>query len=292
MVTTLMLLVLMGSLGTLLYFQVQNVSHNFPQWLDWVEKSFHNYFISLKEQINEVPDTVTDNVKGHIDSLGEKIGNWVYIMMTTLFANVSSITEIITKAVLGYILSIFLAFEWPKLQTTAARTIPESIKKFSVSVFGDTVKGIGSFIKAQLILIFCAFGIVWISLSVVGIKNALLIAVISGILDVMPLLGISTLFVPWLSYLYLTGQTGIAIKLTILYVILLAFRHIMEPRITGDSLGISPFIMLAGMLISVSVLGVVGIILAPVILVIIKSLWTKGYFRIWLCKGTREEGTL
>ncbi|WP_456364045.1 sporulation integral membrane protein YtvI [Priestia aryabhattai] len=286
-VITLIVIGLFASLGTLIFFQAQNVGHNLPQWITGIENTFHEYVKSLKSQMNEVPHSVTENAKEQLNTVSGKVGEWSYNFITALFTNVSLFTKVVTQIVIGYVLSIFLAFEWPKLQSFLSRTVSGDIKKFTTSVFGDTVKGIGSFIKAQLILVTFTFIIISIALLIFRVENALLIAFISGIFDVLPLLGVSTVFIPWIVYLFIIGKTSLAIKLTVLWVIVMAFRQVMEPRLTGNSLGISPFLMLAGMVVCVAVLGFIGIILAPVILVIIKSLWEKEYFHLWILKGSQ-----
>jgi len=283
-VISLIIVGLVGSLGTLLVFQAQNVAHNLPRWATGIEGSIHSYINTLKSQMNQVPDSVTENAKQQLSSVGGKVGEWTYGLVTALFTNVSLITKVLTQIVIGYVLSIFLAFEWPRIQKFLSKSVPNDIKKFTTSVFGDTAKGIGSFIKAQLVLLTYTFIIVCVALLILRVENALLLSVISGIFDVLPLLGVSTLFVPWIIYLFVIGKTTLAIELTVLWVIIVAFRQVMEPRLTGNSLGISPFLMLAGMVVSVAVLGFIGIILAPVILVVIKSLWEKGYFHLWLFK--------
>lgn len=288
-VITLILLGLFISIGTLLFFQVQNVSHNFPQWLAKIESIIESFIASTKSQFNDVPNTVTENAKEQIDTASGKIGEWIYGIFAALYVNVSTISKLIVQIIIGYILSIFLAFEWPKIKEFVSKNVPNEIKTFSISVFGDTVKGLWSFIKAQMILIICTFVIVWIALSILGVENALLLAFISGIFDIIPLLGVSTLFMPWIGYLLIIGETTLCIKLTILWLLVIGFRQVMEPRITGNSLGISPFTMLAGMFICGAIFGFIGFILAPVILVIIKSLWGKGYFHIWLFSKQKEK---
>lgn len=289
---TLIIVGLSASIGTLLFFQGQNVAHNLPHWISWIENSLHQYMDNIKSQLNEVPNTVTENAKEQLDSASGKIGGWVYGAASALFTNVSLISKVVTQVILGYILSIFLAFEWQTLKSFVSKNIPKGIREFSMSVFGDTAKGLGSFIKVQLILITCTFIIVWIGLLILGIENALLLAFLSGIFDLLPLLGVATLFIPWITYLFIVGQTTLAIKLTVLWLIILCFRQVMEPRMTGNSLGISPFLMLTGMVITVSVLGVVGIFLSPVIMVIIKSLWEKEYFHFWLLGNKRDSNVV
>ncbi|WP_176397748.1 AI-2E family transporter [Bacillus cereus] len=278
-------LILVGtivSIGTVLYFQTQNAIQNFPQWLDWSQQMIHQQIMSLKSQINHVPDSLSENAKEQLESISQNAIDWTYGLISTIFTNVSIFSKFIIQIAIGYVLSIFLTFEWPTLKKFLIKNIPDNAKTFLTALFGDTAKGLGGYIKAQLILVTCTFLIVWVSLEFLGIGNALLLAFISGVIDVLPLLGTPAFFIPWVLYLLLVGQTSLAIKLTVLCLIIVSFRQVMEPRLTGNSLGISPFIMLAGMVTSVSVLGFIGLILAPIILVVIRSLWVKGYFQLWL----------
>ncbi|MFP7487276.1 AI-2E family transporter [Priestia filamentosa] len=273
---------LLISIGILLFIEGQSISRSFPDWMIWAKDSIEGMFDLLKGKMDQVPHSVVDNLKDYLETFTEKMSSWIYGILTALFSNVGSISKFLLEALIGYILSIFLAFDWPRISGFVSKYVPNNIKIFSASVFGDTLRGLATYIKAQAILISCTFIIVWISLIILGVENSLFIAFISAIFDVLPLLGVSTVFMPWIIYLFAVGQTALAIKLTILWLIIVGFRHVMEPKITGDSLGISPFIMLSGMAVSSLLFGVVEIILAPVSLVIVKSLWEKGYFNVWL----------
>lgn len=287
---TLLLLSLFASIGTLLFFEAQNISKNLPEWITWSQETLEEYIKAIKSQLNQVPHAVTDNAKSQISSASGKITGWIYGVVTAFFSNVSLISKLFVELLLGYILSIFLAFDWQRLSTFLSKNVPAHFKDFTVSVFGDTLKGLKTFIKAQLILITFTFIIVWVVLAIIGVDNSLFLAFISGIFDILPLLGVSTLFIPWIIYLFTIGKIALAVKLTILWLVIVSFRHVMEPKITGNSLGISPFLMLSGMVISSLIFGIIGIILAPIFLVIIKSLWEKGYFSLWLCNNKTKIG--
>ncbi len=286
---TLFVIGLITSIGTLLFFQGQNILNNLPNWLSWAESAIQEQVHNIKSQLNQIPEPVSENAQEQFDSFTDNIVGWVTGITGTFFANVSLITKIIIQIVLGYILSIFLAFEWPTLKKFLSKHIPISVKSFTVSVFGDAIKGLGSFIKAQAILISCTFLIIWVSLSLLGVNNALFLAFLSALFDMLPLVGLLTLFLPWVIYLFIVGEVSLAIKLSILWAVVAGFRQVMEPKITGNSLGISPFFMLSGMFVMTAILGFVGLILTPVVLVIIKSLWEKGYFQTWFVGQPKEE---
>jgi len=64
--------------------------------------------------------------------------------------------------------------------------------------------------------------------------------------------------------------------------VVLLMRQILEPKITGGSIGVSAYTMLVCMLVSLSLFGVAGVILSPVIVILIKQLHAQGYLRRWI----------
>lgn len=59
-------------------------------------------------------------------------------------------------------------------------------------------------------------------------------------------------------------------------------------KITGESLGVSAFTTLAFMIVSLSLFGVAGVILSPVLIILLKALYTQGYFQRWIRKPEDE----
>ncbi|MNH38808.1 hypothetical protein D3C79_998920 [compost metagenome] len=90
------------------------------------------------------------------------------------------------------------------------------------------------------------------------------------------------LFIPWVIYLFFVGSTSLAIWLLVLLAVVMLIRQIMEPKITGNTLGVSAFTMLACMIISLSLFGVAGLILSPILLILMKALIDQGYLKSWI----------
>jgi predicted PurR-regulated permease PerM len=99
------------------------------------------------------------------------------------------------------------------------------------------------------------------------------------------------LFIPWVAYLFITGETNLAIWLTALLLVVTLTRQFLEPRITGQTVGVSAFTMLAFMMISLSLFGVAGLILAPILMILLKALYDQGYFHQWI-RFPQEEFTV
>ncbi|MNR30868.1 hypothetical protein D3C85_1483440 [compost metagenome] len=64
---------------------------------------------------------------------------------------------------------------------------------------------------------------------------------------------------------------------------MLIVRQLLEPKITGNSIGVSSaFLMLAFVIFSMSAFGVAGLILSPILLILIKELIQQGYLQRWI----------
>ncbi len=73
-----------------------------------------------------------------------------------------------------------------------------------------------------------------------------------------------------------------AIELSILLVVVVLVRQILEPKITGDSLGVSAFTMLSAMIVYLSLFGISGLILSPILIILLKALHEQGYLKRWI----------
>lgn len=96
------------------------------------------------------------------------------------------------------------------------------------------------------------------------------------------------MFIPWIIYLFIVGQTTLAIWLSAVLLVILLVRQILEPKLVGDSLGVSAFTMLSFMIVSLSLFGVAGLILSPILIILIKSLNDQGYLKRWIRKPAEE----
>ena len=282
MVTTL------SSIGVVLFLQAQAVFLSLPQMFITLKDWCLDLFYASKDHLQMIPDSVFTSIIEHLGKAASMLGDWFTNFFATVFTNVSAIASVSFQAMIGFILSIFLAYEWPVIISSIKKLFSTETKTMVVTVFGDTIRAFASYIKAQVILVTSTFLLVWGAFSLIDVKNALFMAFVCAVLDVLPIVGATTLFIPWIIFVFTIGNIALGIKLTILWIGVLVFRQSIEPRLTGGSLGISPFVMLAGMTTFATMWGVIGIFLAPIILAVSKSLWTKGYLHLWIL-GERDK---
>jgi len=126
---------------------------------------------------------------------------------------------------------------------------------------------IGGWLKAQLMLAGLCFVIVCGGFLLLRIPYAPIWAVLTALVDAIPILGTGTVLLPWALVCLLQGQTVRAIGLLGTYVAAMLSRSALEPRLVGRQLGLDPLVTLAALYAGFRLWGIGGMLLSPVICV-------------------------
>ena len=119
------------------------------------------------------------------------------------------------------------------------------------------------------------FAIVLVGFLIIGIENAVGVAILVSLVDLLPILGIGTVMVPWAIFSFAIGEHVRGVGLLVLFVVAVVIRELAEPKIVGENLGIHPLITLIAIYSGYALFGFVGLILFPVIAVLICTLLDK-----------------
>lgn len=135
----------------------------------------------------------------------------------------------------------------------------------------DLFMALVGFLKAQMILLSVTFLESYVGLTILGVKYALIFAIIIALVDILPILGTGSIYVPTAILNLLWGNYKVAIFLLVLYGIIVTVRYMIEPKVVGAQLGIHPLVALASIFAGLKIIGVAGVILGPTTVVVIKA---------------------
>ncbi|WP_231637434.1 MULTISPECIES: sporulation integral membrane protein YtvI [Bacillales] len=280
-------LVILGAFSGAAYLitkQGQELYANFPKYQEILAVQIANITEEAQKRLGTMPDDLdlVERSKDLINGASSTFAKFGQSIFKNLINYVSSISTFVFNFVVGIILAYFLSIEITTWKQTAENKTPNTFKTAFFFLRNNVFKGIALYIKAQAKMISITFIVILIALICLRVENAFVIAVVSAIFDILPLLGVGTIFIPWIIYLIIVGKISLAIWLSALFLAVVLTRQILEPKITGDSLGVSAFTMLAFMIISLSLFGVAGVILSPILMILIKALYDQGYFHRWI----------
>lgn len=244
------------------------------------------FYNNLTSMFSKLDVGQQDTIMLNIQNVGKKIGSTVGTFIQNLFGNIPNILSWFPNAATVLIFSLlatfFISKDWQKLGGFGERLLPERAKASGRTVFTDLKKALFGFIRAQLTLISITAVIILIGLLILRVDYAITIALIAGIVDILPYLGTGVVFVPWIIYEIIAGDMGMGIGLGVLYLIVLVQRQIMEPKILSSNIGLDPLATLIALFVGFKTIGFLGLIVGPVTLVVITTLYRANVFRdIW-----------
>lgn len=288
----LFILIILGVLfgvGLIVISQIAQVQENLPQYTMVIQREFTNLMEFLHNKIDVLPPNITDKMNEYFTLITDFATKLMVNSFAFMIAALSSFSSFMANFGIAVVLAFFLSIEIETWKRIAKEKSPKTFKKAFSFLRTHVFKSIGSYLKAQLIMVLITFFIVYLGLLILNTGNELSLALICAFFDILPLVGVPAILIPWIIYLFIVGNISLAVGLSILLVVVLIVRQLLEPKITGNSIGVSSaFLMLSFMIISLSLFGISGLILSPILIILIKELLMQGYLQSWI-RFPREE---
>lgn len=124
---------------------------------------------------------------------------------------------------------------------------------------------LGHWIQAQIKLLGVTFLILFLGFLLLRIRFSLLLGLGIALLDALPIFGTGTVLIPWGLLSMLSGDIHLGIGLMILYGAAALSRNVLEPKILGAQMGVSPLLTLLSIYVGYRLSGVLGMILLPIL---------------------------
>lgn len=229
--------------------------------------------IGLLHSFGLSQQTATDLVHKVATALPQKAQDLSNSAVATATSLVTSILNIIFAASLIVIISFYIMLDGPRLVESLVLRLPPAWIP-DVRLFQRNVQDIfGGFFRAQLIVAGIYAVLTWLVLLILGAPDGVIAAVLSGILMLLPFLGVFLAIIPpALILLIQTPPNQLVIKMLILVILLGAAQHVvlnlMAPRIFGHHMGVPTLITFAALLFGAKQGGVWGAFFAgPIVAV-------------------------
>ena len=197
-------------------------------------------------------------------------------------AHAGGVAKGVTSGLLGLVVMLFAAYmfslEREKLIAWYEKCIPGFVKH-KINVFMKNSVGVlVSYCLAQLKIMIVIIAILWIGFFIAGIGHSFIYSVLVGIVDIFPILGTGTVIIPWAIFKLITGDIKTAVILLIIYAICLVLKQVLQPKMMGDSMGISALTTIFLIYVGLKFGGLGGMLLALILRMFVINLYRLGVF--------------
>lgn len=273
-------------LAVLVVTQFSSWVTELPEVYDSVTQNLQHLFQSLHQKCNMIPadmklafdqreNVLDDYIQKAIDGL-LKMVNSGSLSKVSSFA--SSLMDFLVYAILTILASYFMTVEKDHFTKLLQEKTPAGVQRIWDKIRKIFIRAIGGYFKAHFQIMIVIFFITVIPFAFMGISYSGLLAVVIAIVDFLPFFGAGTVLVPWAVYRLMTGSYTYAVILLVIYVVVLIVRQLLEPKLIGDNIGMSPFETLVFMLIGYRLAGVLGLIIGIPVGMILIECYREGMF--------------
>ncbi len=252
----LMIFWILSFLGNLLASETQTISSHIPLY----QENIRSLLTNLSERLNiDILHFISEEIQNiHLGNIAEPL----FQALSSIFGN----------GFLVLIYCIFLLLEESIFTLKLNRILNSSDRKDQISNTMNKIdQAFRSYISLKTLVSFATAALSYFVLLAFHVDAALLWSILIFFLNYIPNIGspIATLF-PFLISIMQTGEWFPAVWILILIgIIQLAVGNFVEPRLMGNSLNISPFIVLVSLVVWGAIWGITGMVLSVPITVML-----------------------
>lgn len=182
----------------------------------------------------------------------------------------SSLLGVLTLLVLTF----YLLLEWPKVISLLSGAFAGRQEKRIKGLLKNIERGLGAWVRGELVLMFAVGIITYVGLLLLGVPYALSLAVLAGLLEIIPIIGPILSAIPAILSAILVSPI-LAIAVVALYFIIQQLENnVIVPNVMRRAVGVNPLITIIALMVGAKLAGILGAVLAVPTVVFIRILLT------------------
>lgn len=241
-----------------------------------VEPVLMNIFDGIEQSVLSMDEALVaslENLWGEfVNSLGQIVSSLSGRAITALSSMAGSLPGLFVKLLMMIISTFFIALDYDRIASFFVRQLSENGRTIFWEIKDYVTGTLFVCIRSYAIIMSITFVELSIGLSIIGIENAVMIALLIAVFDILPVLGTGGIMIPWAVITAIQGEYKLAIALFAVYIVVTIIRNIIEPKIVGHQVGLHPVVTLASMLTGLQLFGVIGLFGFPITLSLLKYL--------------------
>lgn len=271
---------LIGVVGYKLFDEIKNLYHQWPVIVESVSSAWQNFSAKWSNLYIDLPDSF----QNALDTLRESIETQVSEFMSDmeLVNNAQSAAKSLPGGLIWTVIFILSMY----FMVSQKEQLNQSISKYLGNRFSNKLddikqeckKYLGGYVKAQIILMFIVMLIIAVVLAILQAPFSLLIAAVTAILDALPVFGSGIILWPLAIVYFISGNLKLGIGYVALYLAVMLVRRMIEPKLVSDRMGFNPILTLISMYAGYRWWGIIGMLIGPILLMAVMSIYKVGLF--------------
>lgn len=234
--------------------QFQLLSQNLPEY----SSSLESQYPAIKSVLGNA--NLTDIISQAFSALTNN---------SSVYSQTLGVVNVFFSVITVLVVSFYLVAQQQGMIDFVHSVVPKPQRKFTLDLIRKIQTRMGYWIIGQIVLSLSIFILTFIGLTALGVKYALFLALLAGIMEIVPYIGPFLSAIPAV-FFALVQSPPLAILVIVLYIVVQKLEgYILVPKIMQRATGTSPLLVLIALLVGFKLVGVLGLLLAiPVVSVI------------------------
>lgn len=229
-----------------------------------------NQFINEFSKHFDFKPAFENALSGTINDLVTKMVSLVSSFVTTTIKNTP---KFFVSSIVTIVATCYISKDYDRLKCFFKGVISVNLYKNIVTIKKNFTDSILKFVFGYLKIAAITFFELLTAFFILRIEHFFISSLLISFIDLLPVLGVGTILLPWSAILFLQGNYQLGLKIILVYVIVGIVRNFLEPKIIGNQIGINPLFTLVSMFLGLKLAGVMGMIIFPIVLILVYTFY-------------------
>ncbi|WP_411170533.1 AI-2E family transporter [Clostridium sp. MB05] len=230
--------------------------------LGFFQKLYRNNMVEVDTFINNIKILLNFDLNKMIQTISG-VFNGNMIMQGAIITG-----DGLVSYFLANIIDYFILVDKNKIYNLLKNLFPKEI----IASFSQKIKNLKEVFKIEVKLILLSAVIITLGFKVLGIHNSIFLGSVCAVLDILPFIGTTIVFIPIIIYNIIMKKYLLVFGLISLYLLERFTREILEAKFLSSKLEIHPLMVIVSIYIGVKMFGFIGIISGPIYSIIAKDM--------------------
>lgn len=255
---------------------IQSIIDKLPEIVSKTTQGFQ-YFLTALENVG-LPQDIKQALINEANKFSSQLPNFAGVFTKNISGILFDVVGVFGNFLIGFLISYYYFVDYEKIRNTFLKLFPKTIRTDLCIVGSGIDNALKGFIQGQLLAALIVGTMEWIGLSLLGVNNALALAVIGGIANLIPFFGPFIGAIPAIAVGFLQSPIHAVSALIVFLFVQQIDNMFVSPKIIEGRLGLHPLVTLFAVLFGGSFFGIEGMFFAVPVVAIIWVILNRIYF--------------
>jgi len=232
----------------------------------FITHTFNDLEVVLAEYDPAIVDLVDRILTELFAYLGQLVSNLSLSLVRLVSSIITGLPTVILSVILTVVSTFFISLDFDSIVAFMKRCLPARMRSTVSETVTTGVTSVRKILVSYIVIMFMSFAELSIGFLLLRVPYAVGLGLLVAVIDLMPILGTGLILIPWAMIAAVLGNIRMAVGVALLYIVMLAVRNVVEPKLVGSQMGLHPLVTLISMFLGLQLFGIAGLFGFPIAL--------------------------